>query len=147
MTVVDVTINNWKKAVLTSGGTALGLIVVVLSIGVKDVEFSQSIISGLVSGLVFSTVMASITTFWFSFSRKQPWMPVMISILPILLAISFAYVCYELFDIRDARHETAIAQGLSDFLRMITALIATSVAIIFSLVILLKHPTNNMEEE
>ena len=145
--VVDISKNNWKKGIVASSCVGLCLIVVSTIIGIGEIDVTHSIISGLIAGMIFSTSMAGMTTFWFSFSRKQPWMPAIVSLMPIILAIGFAYLCYELLGIKDASHDTAIAQGLADLLRMISAIIATAVAIVFSLVMMLRHPKANMEEE
>lgn len=145
--VAELSKYNWRNAIFVSICIGLCLVLVVALIGVEDIDITHSIVSGLVTGILFSTSIAGVTTFWFSFSRKQPWMPAIISLIPIILAISLAYVCYELLDFTEARHNTAIAQGLADLLQMMSTMIATGVAIVFSLVMLLRHPTNNMEEE
>ena len=145
--VVELSKNNWKTGILTASCIGLCLVLVIVIIGIEDIDITHSIVSGLITGIIFSTSLAGLTTFWFSFSRKQPWMPAIVSLIPIILAISFAYICYEVLDITDANHNTAIAQGLADLLQMISTIIATGVAIIFSLVMLLRHPTNHLEEE
>ncbi len=145
--VVELSKYNWRKGILASICIGLSLILVVVLIGVREIDITHSIVSGLISGFLFSTSLAGATTFWFSFSRKQPWTPAIISLIPIILGIGLAYLCYESLEITDASHDTAVAQGLADLLQMISMMIATGVAIVFSLVMLLRHPTTNMEEE
>ena len=148
MMVVEASRKNWKKAASTSLGISIFLALSMMIIGIGEINITQRIISGFLPGFIFSTLMMGLATIWFSFSRKQPWLPVIATLFPILLGLICAYFCYEVLEIRDSNHKNFISQGLADFLKMISTLLASLVAIIFSLVILQRDRLNrNTEEE
>jgi len=148
MMVVELSRHTWKKATWTSIYVGIIITLSIIIIGVKKVNIVQEIVSGFIPAFIFSTLMMGLATFWFSFSRKQPWIPALTTIFPILAGLLLAYFCYDLLEIRNSNHENYISQGLADFLKMISSLLASLVAIMFSLVVLRRNPSNqNMEEE
>tara|TARA_B100000214_G_scaffold296301_1_gene226170 strand:- start:947 stop:1393 length:447 start_codon:yes stop_codon:yes gene_type:complete len=147
MMVVEMSRKNWKKAASTSLGISMVLALSIMIIGIGDIDIAQRIISGFLPGFIFSTLMMGLATIWFSFSRKQPWLPVIAALFPILFGLICAYFFYEILEIRDSNHENYISQGLADFLKMISTLLASLVAIIFSLVILQRDRSNHSTEE
>lgn len=147
MMIIEQSKSNWKSGISISISIGLFLFISLTIIGVDELNMIQNIASGLISGLIFSTAIMGIVTFWFSFSRKQPWMPAIASLIPIFIGIFCAYFCYEYLDIKNPNYESMTSQGLANFLQMISAIIASIVAIIFSLVILQRNSSENTEEE
>ena len=147
MMIIEKSKSNWKSGISISISIGLFLFISIIIIGVDELNLIQNIVSGIISGLIFSTSIMGIVTFWFSFSRKQPWMPAIASLVPILLGLLCAYFCYEFLDIKNSNYESIISQGLANFLQVISTIIASIVAIIFSLVILQRNSTDNTEEE